>query len=173
MMNVLQNSRNTGVKAEETGFILAVFIPLVALCLFVCSQVFRTTLAQAHWISVAFFLWPVLLPPVLYVMRRRTLFTVTAAILIPLEILCAFLAEYTLIGINILFILIVLWVNVIPVALYLSRHRVLKIGSWIDRSCDPTATDLAGIKAHPASFRSEAYHFIFVRLQDTKWQLPS
>jgi len=118
------------VRTEDFGFILTVFFPLAALCLVACAQAFRTTLNQAHWIAVAFFLWPLLLPPALYTAKRLTAFTAAAAVLIPLEIVCCFLAQYTLLGLDGFFVIFILWANLIPVALYLSKRTASQVASW-------------------------------------------
>ena len=119
------------VKVEDLGFILVVFVPLVAFCVFVCAQVFRTMLVNAHWIAILFFLSPLLLPPVLYAARFRSSFTAAASVLIPLEVLAAFLAQYTLIGLTSLIALLLLWANLIPVGLQFVRRGTVHLGSWI------------------------------------------
>jgi hypothetical protein len=113
------------VKQEDLAFILVVFVPLVALCLLVCAHVFRTTLVHAHWIAIPLFLWPLLLPPVLYAGRVRSSFTAAAAVLIPLQVLAAFLAQYTLIGVSSVFVVLLLWANLIPVGVeFVNRGTV-------------------------------------------------
>jgi hypothetical protein len=118
------------VRVEDLGFILVVFVPLVAFCVFVCGQVFRTMLVNAHWIAIPLFLWPLLLPPILYAACFRSSFTAAASVLIPLEVLAAFLAQYTLIGLSSFVALLLLWANLIPVGLqFVSRARA-PLASW-------------------------------------------
>jgi len=85
-------------------------------------------LVNAHWLAIAFFLGPLLLPPILYMAHRRASFTAAVSVLIPLEVLAAFLAQYTLIGVSSLFALFLLWANVIPVGLQFLQHKFV---SWI------------------------------------------
>lgn len=118
-------------KVEDLGFILVVFVPLVSFCVFVCVQVFRTMLVNAHWIVIPLFLWPLLLPPVLYAARFRSSFTAAVSVLIPLQVLAAFLAQYTLIGLSSFVALLLLWANLIPVGLQFVRRRTVQLGSWI------------------------------------------
>lgn len=111
---------------EGLGFILLVFVPLAALCGFVCAQVFHPM-----WRAAPFFLGPLLLPPILYLARRRSSFTAAVAVLIPLEVLSAFLASYTLLGVSSALVLLLVWVNVIPVGLHFLRPRSVQLVSWV------------------------------------------
>ena len=87
-------------------------------------------LTDAHWIAIAFFLGPLMLPPLLYATRSASSFTAAASVLIPLELLAAFLAQYTLIGLSSFFVLLLLWTNLIPVGLLLWRRDTARLASW-------------------------------------------
>jgi len=118
-------------KAEDWGFMLAVFIPLSVLCAFSCAEVLRKDTGGMNWFAVLFFLGPLSLPPVLFVTGSRPFFTAACAVLIPLEVLAAFLADYTLIGVASMFPLLLLWANLIPVGLQLSKRESAQLAPWI------------------------------------------
>jgi hypothetical protein len=116
---------------EGLGFILVIYLPLVALCVLAGVQVFRTMLLNAHWVAVTVFFGPLLLPPILYAARLRSSFTAAVSVLIPLELLAAFLAQYTLIGLSSLLVLLLLWANLIPVSLHFSTRGSARMASWV------------------------------------------
>src|SRR5687767_12825877 len=84
---------------EDAGFIFLLFLPLAVACAFAAVQRYHV-FPNAPWWAPIFHLWPLILPPVLYFAKVRDSFTGVLAVLVPLELLCASVAEFTLIGLS-------------------------------------------------------------------------
>ncbi|HAB19896.1 MAG TPA: hypothetical protein PLX89_10770 [Verrucomicrobiota bacterium] len=116
---------------EGLGFGALVFLPLTAACVFAFGWSTGGGAADDRWLAVIVFLGPLLLPPALYWGRSRDSFAAVAGVLIPLEVLAALLAQYTIIGAGALFPLLLVWANLIPVGLRLSKREEGASVSWV------------------------------------------
>lgn len=116
--------------SEDRAFILVVFVPLAALCIWAFAQGLQLGLG-VYWLTGLLILWPLLLPVVLYLKGQRTLFTVAAAVLIPLEILCCFLSLHTIIGVSVLLVMPLVWANLVAVVLRFAKPYGYQVACWL------------------------------------------
>lgn len=117
-------------NSEHMAFVCVVFVPLVALCLWTFVQELRLEFGVSL-LGGLLILCPLPLPVVLYFKGQPTLFTVAAAVLIPLEILCCFLSLHTIIGIPMLLVVLLVWANAGVVVFRLSKPHGYQVASWI------------------------------------------
>jgi hypothetical protein len=161
-MNDRKPNWNWRVRKEDRGFALVVFIPLLALALWAGFEALRAPPMQVTWVFVVLCLWPLLLPPGLYIAKCRTLFTAAVAVLIPLEVVCVFAARYTIIGVDVVFPMLLLWANLLPIGMCLLRRDAVSVAPWVVLVLIALAIGVPQVRwgVTLAKLQSEAAHII-------------